>query len=184
MYEPRGASITLLSIVAERARFEYKASQKGPKTLPKDSEAAEPDDVDRLIGDTEVGVREVILEVLKKVHGRAWYRIGVPGGVKEAIEKNLEREISYLPYRRREVERVPEQKLNYTEIGNLKDIILYRPNWPSFELFFGKHENVQRNFDDFVRIRVAYRAHPRPVDPAVWDKGRGAIRWIRKCLGL
>jgi len=29
MYRPRGASVTLLSIVAERARFEYRA---GPET--------------------------------------------------------------------------------------------------------------------------------------------------------
>jgi DNA-binding transcriptional regulator YiaG len=28
MYQPRGASITLLSIIAERAKFEYQAAQR------------------------------------------------------------------------------------------------------------------------------------------------------------
>ncbi|MFC1959056.1 helix-turn-helix domain-containing protein [Chloroflexota bacterium] len=32
MYKPRGASSTLLSIVAERAEFEYKPTTKKPKT--------------------------------------------------------------------------------------------------------------------------------------------------------
>lgn len=31
MYKPRGASITLLSIIAERAKFEYQATQR-PKS--------------------------------------------------------------------------------------------------------------------------------------------------------
>ena len=30
MYKPRGASITLLSIIAERARFEYQAAPQKP----------------------------------------------------------------------------------------------------------------------------------------------------------
>ncbi len=70
------------------------------------------------------------------------------------------------------------------DIGGLKDIVLYGPNWPNLEPFYEKREKVQRNFDDFVRIRIAHRAHPRHVDPVVWDKGRGAITWIRKCLEM
>ena len=31
MYKPRGASITLLSIIAERAKFEYQASARRPQ---------------------------------------------------------------------------------------------------------------------------------------------------------
>lgn len=34
MYKPRGASITLLSIIAERARFEYQAAPKKPPEEP------------------------------------------------------------------------------------------------------------------------------------------------------
>ena len=30
MYQPRGASITLLSIIAERAKFEYQAAPQKP----------------------------------------------------------------------------------------------------------------------------------------------------------
>jgi len=30
MYKPRGASITLLSIIAERAKFEYQAAARRP----------------------------------------------------------------------------------------------------------------------------------------------------------
>ena len=30
MYKPRGASVTLLSIIAERANFKYQSSQKEP----------------------------------------------------------------------------------------------------------------------------------------------------------
>jgi len=60
--------------------------------------------------------------------------------VKEAIEQNLKKEISYLPYRRQEIEHAPEQKLDYADIGGLKDIVLYEPNWPNFEPFYGKRE--------------------------------------------
>ena len=34
MYKPRGASITLLSIIAERARFEYQAAPQKPPEEP------------------------------------------------------------------------------------------------------------------------------------------------------
>ena len=34
MYKPRGASITLLSIIAERARFEYEAAPQKPPEEP------------------------------------------------------------------------------------------------------------------------------------------------------
>jgi len=33
LYKPRGASSTLLSIVAEQAKFKYKATPKKPETL-------------------------------------------------------------------------------------------------------------------------------------------------------
>jgi len=31
MYKPRGASVTLLSVIAERAKFEYETTPKQPK---------------------------------------------------------------------------------------------------------------------------------------------------------
>jgi DNA-binding transcriptional regulator YiaG len=34
MYKPRGASITLLSIIAERAKFEYQAAPQKPPEEP------------------------------------------------------------------------------------------------------------------------------------------------------
>ena len=34
MYQPRGASSTLLSVVAERARFKYEASPQGSEEKP------------------------------------------------------------------------------------------------------------------------------------------------------
>ena len=36
MYQPRGASITLLSIIAERAKFEYQASPRRPQEEDQD----------------------------------------------------------------------------------------------------------------------------------------------------
>jgi len=152
--------------------------------LPKDAGKATPESVDQLIKDTELALREFISERLKEAYGKAWYRRGVPGGVKNVIKERLEEEYGKRPYRREEIEHSPEQKLEFADIGHLKDTIIYGNNWSLFEEIFGSKENVERHLTDYIDLRNAHLAHPRKVDPVVWDKGRGAIKWIRKCLKL
>jgi len=152
--------------------------------LPKDAGKAPPESVDQLIKDTELALREFILERLREAYGENWYRSGVPGGVKNAIKERLEEEYCKRPYRREEIEHTPEQKLEFADIGHLKDTIIYGNNWSLFENVFGNKKNVERHFADYIDLRNAHLAHPRKVDPVVWDKGRGAIKWIRKCLRL
>jgi DNA sulfur modification protein DndB len=150
--------------------------------LPKDKERAKPEDVDQAIKDTELVLREFIINTLKEAYGDAWYRKGLPGGVKNAIDERLEDEIGKRPYRKDELDQNREKRLEFTDIGHLRDIIVYGENWHRFEAVFRKKTNVETHFADYIDLRNAFRAHPREVDPVVWDKGRGAVRWIRKCL--
>jgi len=140
--------------------------------------------VERLIVDTELKVREFILQTLKEIHGDKWYVRGVPGGVKADIEDTVEKECRKRPWLRDEIAARPEIRLQYSTLGHLKDIIVYGENWPQFEVVFETKGILQSRFDDYMDLRNCLRGHPREVDDALLHSGHGAILWIRKCLRL
>lgn len=154
--------------------------------LPLDVEEAEPDPnlIDQLIRQTEVELRSLVLTRLQEAYGGAWYRRGLPQGVKSKIRERLEAEYRRRPYLRAEIDGDPTRRLEYSDLGHLKDIICYGDNWQLFESGFITKPNVEQNFTDYIDLRNAYLAHPRTVDEVVWNKGRGAILWFRKCLNL
>jgi len=143
-----------------------------------------PENLDQLIVDTEIVLQDIVLGKLVEKYGDEWYNRGVPEHIKGIIKERLEAESRRRPWIREEVERDPAKKLQYTDLGQLKDIIVCRANWIQFEDIFVSKQQLETNFGDYIHLRNSYRAHPREPDEVVVGKGLWAIRWIRKCLKL
>ena len=141
-------------------------------------------DLDELIKDTELRLRTFIIQNLKELYGGAWYRKGIPGGVKNHIDGMITREIKNFPYKKTELMANFDSRLEYTSLGHLKDIIVYGENWARFESTFRSQQNLENHFGAYNDLRNAYRGHMREVDPVLMNTGQAAIYWIRRCLKL
>lgn len=153
--------------------------------LKKDTPEIEPEEapnLDEIIKDTELQLRSFVKQHLKELYGDAWYRQGIPGGVKNSIKGLMEFEIKKHPYREAELRTNVENRLEFTSLGHLKDIIISGGNWSHFEPVFKSTSNVEGHFTDYNDLRNAYRGHMRKVDPVLMARGRAAMTWIRKCI--
>ena len=104
--------------------------------------------------------------------------------MKDEIEKRINQEIQNYPYKETALRDSNEDRLEFTYLGHLKDIIVYGSNWPRFKNTFKSKQNLEFYFRNYNALRNAYRGHYREVDPVLMDTGRAAIRWIRQCLDM
>jgi DGQHR domain-containing protein len=146
------------------------------------------DKIVELIDDTEIKLRGMIIEILKKKYKEEWWKQGIPGSVKEGIEKNMEQDISRFPWKKKEMDSLPnEEKLKFSLTSNLKDIIINGNNWESFEKIFYKYkECVSVQFSFLENFRNKYKHPERKLSLDEVEKGLGyyGMGWIRKCIGL
>jgi DGQHR domain-containing protein len=140
--------------------------------------------LDDIIKDTELRLRGFVLANLRLIHEDAWFRKGIPGGVKKQINSYMEDEIRKHPYRESELRNNLDHRLEFSSLGQLKDIIIYAENWSYFEGIFKAQNNVEIYFTDFKDLRNAYRGHMRHVDPVLMNRGRAAITWIQRCVEM
>ncbi len=146
------------------------------------------EDIRRLLGDTEINLRNFIAKELKSLHGEAWWRRGIPEGIKnyanERIKERGEREprqkdvLLLLP---------PERRLDYIATPHLREIIVYNPNWEQrFKHIFTKDKDITSvQFKSFEELRDTY-GHHREQQCTEVSKNLGywGMKWIRECIGL
>lgn len=139
-----------------------------------------------LIDHTECKLISYIIQELKKIHEKKWWKVGIPGGIKSYIEETIKKDISKAPYKRRELESVSsEKKLGFCSTSHLKEIIINGNNWSQFEDTFAKDkENVSVAFKFFENIRNKYKHPMRTKDLDKIEKALGYwnMKWIRRCI--
>lgn len=141
-----------------------------------------------LIDDTEIKLRNVIMDTLKQKYQQNWWKQGIPEHVKDEINRNMDQDASKFPWKRQEMEALSyEEKLVYCLTSNLKDIIINGNNWGLFEQIFYKYKDcvaVQLGF--FENFRNKYKHPERKLSLDEVEKGLGyyGMGWIRKCIGL
>ncbi len=174
----------------EKTGFGVGLWKKGGWTpdIPKDENSN--DAISSLVTETEKELRKMIIFKLKEIHGKdAWFKVGIPPGVKDNIERGIQRDISKFPYMREEKEKLTqEEKLIYTDIGDLKEIIVYGQNWEkSFIKIFSKDKELTRiAFEYYAALRsMRDPIHPdRNLDEIGRGLGYWHTRWIRRCIGM
>ncbi|MBR9677514.1 DGQHR domain-containing protein [Candidatus Woesearchaeota archaeon] len=144
--------------------------------------------IKRIIDDTEIKLRSLIIKKLKELYKDKWYRQGIPGDVKKYINDRIQEEINDYPWKKDELENLTtDKKLIYSSTGHLKIIIENSDNWGEFESVFGKDKiSMGVLFKFYGRIRNKYKHPEREKDLDETEKGLGyyCMGWIRKCLGL
>lgn len=72
-----------------------------------------------------------------------------------------------------------EGMLEFSDLQELKDIILSKPNWQSFSSTFASKEEVGKRFDQLANLRNGIR-HSRTVDEITRKDGEAALLWFGK----
>ncbi len=174
----------------EKIGFGVGLWKKGGWTLNIPNEENSNNAINSLTTETEKALRKLIIFELKRIHGEGvWFKVGIPAGVKDNIERGIQRDINKFPYMREEKEKLAEdEKLVYTDIGDLKEIIVYGQNWEkAFINIFSKDKELTRIAFEYY---AALRSMRDPIHPDrnLDDIGRGLgywhTRWIRRCIGL
>ncbi|MCY4107626.1 MAG: ATP-binding protein, partial [Chloroflexi bacterium] len=81
---------------------------------------------------------------LEKIHGEKWLKRGCGNFLKIWRSRAA---------RRSALE--PDSLLGYAELGEIKDIIINKANWPVFEVYFEKKQFVQQALDEVIPLRVS-----------------------------
>lgn len=143
--------------------------------------------ISKLLEDTERELRALIAIRLEKLHGPPWWRRGIPAGVKKYVQEQIDSEMEEAPYRRDHLRSLPpDERLDYTTTGQLRDILMYGSNWQQFQEVFSKNkEETLFYFKFFERLRHVYRHHrERVCDEITRNLGYWSMKWIRACIGL
>jgi len=144
-------------------------------------------DIRNMIENTERSLRAFIILKLKEHYNNAWWRQGVPGGVKEEINNKIEEHIKETPGHKEDISTFShERRLNYAYTPHLGQIITYGHNWKKIfgDIFAKNKDYTNSKFSDFEYIRNKYQHFTEEeLDEIRKNLGYWAMRWIRKCIG-
>ena len=165
-----------LCVYIKSATPEFRTLLKVPD-ITADTDLRDDNDFDLAIKNTELKIRAFAKRQLMKHFGLVWYKQSLPGDVKQSIEKFVESDIRKYPYK--EIN-TPEKKFDYIELNDLKKTVL--SSWLAFETIFLTKERFGVHMDEFIYLRNAFRGHPREIDNAQRNSGRGALIWLNECI--
>jgi len=145
-----------------------------PETIP---------NIERKASRAEPVLREFILERLKMHYGGdKWWRQGIPGDPKRRANDEWTRLTRRLPYTR-EVENQNERKFEFLGLGDMIEIVVYRPNWQQiFEPLFGDKAHYERRIKDIIVLRNPV-SHTRRMEDQDTIDGISGLLWLSQCIG-
>lgn len=137
-----------------------------------------------LIKETELALRDLIKSKLKEKYGDAWWRQGVPKGVKDDVDRRIQKEIKNAPWKKKDLESNLEIRLDFSNTGHIWEIIKYGANWSAFESTFVDKEQVKTHLNEFGNYRNPVQHFRDHTDEVTKRIGYDSVLWIRKCLEM
>lgn len=125
----------------------------------------------------ETKMRNFINEILIEKYGKDYWRQGIPGDVKGAIENRIERESKKNPFINEASD--PRDKLNYIDMTEYFTVVRY--NWDVFEQFFVNRENTLIHFNNICDYRNPEK-HARNKNNVVQKMGEASLEWVIKII--
>ncbi len=132
------------------------------------------------IDNVERGLRDLVVEVLRREYGDKWWKQGIPGPTKADIEKRVEQYIKRVPYDAQSLRADPARKIEFSMLDELESIILNKPNWPYFSPVFEGEEELRNQFESLIAHRNQVK-HAREINDHLRRKGITALLWFEKC---
>jgi len=177
----------LLWDLKEKGNFGIELWRKGGWTpeIPEDESDKE---IKKLIEETEIELKSFIVQELKLLFGKRWWKKGIPSDTQKYIQKNIKRDISKAPWRKDELNSLPlEKRLRFASTSHIKDLIIKKNNWDHFKRYFAKDKEVVSTAFKFYEVIRNKFIHPQRVeDLSDIEKGLGYwnMKWLRRCIGL
>jgi DNA sulfur modification protein DndB len=137
-----------------------------------------------LIEETELALRNLIKSKLKEKYGDGWWRQGVPKGVKDDVDRRIQKEIKNAPWKKKDLESNVEIRLDFSNTGHIWEIIKYGDNWSAFESTFFDKEQVKTHLNGFGNYRNPVQHFRDHTDEVTKRIGYDSVLWLRKCLEM
>lgn len=150
-----------------------------PMKITSETDLSEDDELDLAIKSTELKLRGFVKSRLLSTFGVDWYKQKLPGDVKQSIDEFVSSDIKKYPYKQKGL-RSPDKKFEYIQLNDLKKTILSA--WVAFEVVFKNKVNFISKVEEFIGLRNSFRGHPREIDEAQRNFGRGAMIWLNECI--
>ena len=147
--------------------------------ITSETDLSEDDELDLAIKNTELKIRSFVKDRLIGTFGNDWYKQKIPGDVKQNIEEFVNQDIRKFPYKQTSL-RSAEKKFEYIQLTDLKKTA--SSSWLAFDNVFKNKENFLHKMEEFIGLRNAFRGHPREIDNAQRNSGRGAMIWLNECI--
>jgi len=152
---------------------------KTPMKITSETDLSEDDELDLAIKSTELKIRGFVKSRLLSTYGIDWYRQKLPGDVKQNIDDFVASDIKKYPYKQKGL-RLPDKRFEYIQLTDLKKTA--SSAWVAFEDVFNNKVNFTNKMEEFISLRNAFRGHPREIDDAQRNFGRGAMIWLNECI--
>lgn len=175
---PQGEVAAYLDVLIQEANPGFSAARMQDRALPRSPTlTSEPELVSRCRKAEEHLRSRVERDLMAYYPEDLWWRRGVPGNVKDALDRRWEQEVRANPSLGREVDPTA-RKYTLIDLGQLMDVILYGSNWTElFDDVFGTKENVKLRIGQVKRLRDA-GAHGREIDQIVLRDGAAGLCWL------
>lgn len=138
--------------------------------------------IEKKAQEAEGYLRDYIYEKLKTNYsGNQWWSQGIPGGLKQELDKSWNADIKRKPYLREDPEQ-NKRKFNKVGLGDMIAIVVYGNNWdPIFEPIFLDKANFERRIKDVMALRNPV-SHIRQMDDQDVVDGIGGLLWLSNCI--
>lgn len=130
-------------------------------------------DSNNALNDLEKKLRLFITEILQSKFGSNYWKEGIPGYVKDKVEKRISVDLNQYPFL--DVPISSKKKLDYIDFSEYFPII--SSHWQLFEKYFINKNNCLMHFNNLMGYRNSDK-HVRDKNNIVIKLGEAAIEWI------
>lgn len=129
--------------------------------------------LDEQVEKVELGMRQMIANILGELDD------ALPPHIMDKMRHRLAGAQKKNPGFDREYYGTLEGMLEFSDLQELKDIILSKSNWQHFSSTFASKEELAKRFDQLANMRNGIR-HSRTVDQITRKDGEAALLWFEK----
>jgi hypothetical protein len=154
-----------------RALQDWLAASNGPGVAPSFPAVSYAEMVDGL----EVRLRDLIDHRLTEVIDRHYWKRTIPGDVIRYVKDRIDEHLARHPYNDPAELTPGRRRLDFCGASHYEKILL--KNWPQFEPFFGRKDELQRHMAAYRALRncVQHNREPTEVER---KGGEAAILWL------
>ncbi|MBK8174841.1 MAG: DUF262 domain-containing protein [Rhodospirillales bacterium] len=133
-------------------------------------------ELDEAIERTELALRQAIVAAVDGDPAQ------LPPHVLQKVEERIQRAAKKNAAFDTDFYQTAAGKLEYCDLGEIRDILTGKASWPRFEPSFVNKETLLARFGQLAELRNGIR-HSRTVDEITRKEGEAAILWFEQVLG-